>query len=201
MAITTFMFDLDDTLIDSTIYVKFYHPLMEKVKEKLKINDFELDEKAKELGLKKNKFNLWDSGDFCKKAGLLDLYYEELEKVIHVTPFLHDNVEGILRQIKSNGVRIGIVSNSMQRTIKSHLKIYGLLKYIDFIFSADDAGSNKKTTDIFWETLIEKEKLVPAECIMIGDDIEGDINKPKKFGFNTHHIKDSSELSSVLEIK
>ena len=69
--ITTFLFDLDDTLIDSKIYKEIYPVIVEKVCFDLKINQEELFSKAESFGLKKNKYGNFDSGDLCRKLNLL----------------------------------------------------------------------------------------------------------------------------------
>ena len=73
MTINTYLFDLDDTLISTKIYAEIYKPILKMVKKKL--TDKQLDQKAKELGLEKNKFDRWDTGDLCRELKLLEEYY------------------------------------------------------------------------------------------------------------------------------
>lgn len=197
--IKIYLFDLDDTLVDAKIYAELYVPICNTIKKKLNITDKELDQKAEELGLKKNKYNRWDTGDLCRELGLLEVYYKILEEHIRVKQVLHDKVEAIFEELKKRGKIIGIVSNSMHRTIAAYVHKYGLQKYIDLIFSSDDAGCLKHDKK-FWKTFIEKEKLKPEECLMIGDDLEEDIKIPKGFGFQTHYVENSKDLDSVLNI-
>ena len=81
----------------------------------------------------------------------------------------------------------------MTRTIKAYLNRYKLNDYIDFIFSIDDSGC-KKRDEKYWKTLIEKKKLNPEECLVIGDDIIQDVKTPERVGFNTFLIKKPSDL-------
>ena len=84
----------------------------------------------------------------------------------------------------------------MHRTIQLYLKKYGLSKYIDFIFSSDDAGCRKDNV-LYWKKIIEKQKLKTQECLMVGDDELEDIKIPASFGFNTFLIKTPKDLEKV----
>ncbi len=196
--VTVYLFDFDDTLIDSKIYATLYRPLLEKITKTLGIKEEELEQKLLALGLKKTRSGRWDTGDVCREFGLLDLYYTELEKFISVSSVIHDETKTVLKKIKKSGRRVGIVSNSMRRTIALYLRKYRLNPYIDFIFSQDDAGCRKSSKE-FWKKLIEIERLNPSECIVIGDHEEEDVAMPKKLGFSAFHLKNTKDLVKVLE--
>ncbi len=119
-----------------------------------------------------------------------------MEKLIEVEPVFHDSVENVFTSLKSKKKAIGIVSNSMHRTIQLYLKRYNLSEYVDFIFSLDDAGC-RKDNDIYWKKLIKKQKLKPSECLMIGDDELEDGQIPLKFGFKTFLIRNSNDLEAL----
>lgn len=196
-AIKIFLFDLDDTLIDSTIYAEIYSPILEMIKKKLNFNDEELSKKVKSLGLQKNKFGRWDTGDLCRELGLLKDYYLILEKNIKTKQVLRNEVIRLFKTIKSKKTqKIGIVSNSMKRTIGLYLNRYQLNVFVDFVFSAEDAGCRKNHIE-FWKELIEKEKLDPKECLVIGDDEVDDVLIPKRAGFNTFLIHSAKDLEDI----
>lgn len=197
MPITTYLFDFDDTLINTTIYANIYEPILLMIRKKLKLTRGEIDEKANEWGFKKNRFGRWDTGDLCRELGLVEDYYQILGKHIDVIPVLHDTVIELFKNIKSDKKRIGIVSNSMQRTIQLYLQKYDLLKYIDFVFSQDDAGY-RKNDDQFWKKLILKEKLIVKECLVIGDNPVEDVEIPKRLGFKTRLIEDKEDLAKIV---
>jgi putative hydrolase of the HAD superfamily len=189
--ITTYLFDLDDTLIDTKIYSEIYKDVIHNVKNKLELNDNELNKRAKKLRVTKNKYKQWDTGELCKKLKLLDEYYIILEREVKVQNVLKKDVIDTLNRLK--GKKIGIVSNSMRKTIQLYIKKYNLTKQIDFIFSSDDAKCKKNKLN-YWRKLIKKEKLDPRECLVVGDDIEEDVKIPKKFKFNVLYIKRPKEL-------
>ncbi len=197
MAITTYLFDLDGTLIDTAIYGLVYEPIMLRLEKLFSFSRSELEEKIVLRGLVKTPCGRFDTGDVCREFGCLEMYYEELEKVIGVNSVLHDTVLSVFEMLKKRGVKIGIVSNSMRRTILLYVDKYGLGQFVDFVFSRDDAGCKKKS-DTYWTTLIEKFKLNSAECVMVGDDVVQDIEMAAKFGFKTLHVTDASVLPKVL---
>ncbi len=196
--IQIYLFDLDDTLIDTKIYAQLYQPILQIIHREKRLSGKGLDAAAKELGLKKNKYGRYDSGDLCKALGLLEDYYQELEKQIKVSPVLHDSVIDVFQTLQKRKKKIGIVSNSMQRTAQLYLKKYDLSKYVDFIFSQDDAGC-RKDNDAYWTKLIKKENLKVRECLVIGDNLEEDVFIPTKLGFNTFHLEEPSKLREILK--
>ncbi len=198
MAIKVYLFDFDDTIISTKIYAELYQPLLKMIKSKLKLTDPQLNQKAEDLGLKKNKFGRWDTGDLCRELNLLEEYYQVLEKQIKVMPVLHDTVINVFKKIKAKKRKIAVVSNSMRRTVNAYLHKYNLEKYLDFTFMRDDAQC-KKSDDTYWKTLIKKHKLNPKECLVIGDDPEQDGAIPEKFGFNTLIIKSPKDLEKVAQ--
>jgi len=195
--IITYLFDLDDTLIDSKIYQEIYNKILQKLKEKLNLNDLTLSKKLQSLKLDLNKYGRYDTGELCQKLDQLELYYEILEAQLKVKPLVQGQVKNVFISLHQKGKKIGIVSNSMRRTIELYLKKYNLKA--DIIFSSEDAGC-KKREDTYWQTLIEKEKLNPEECLMIGDEYDEDILMAKKFGFKTFYLKEMGRLREVLEI-
>lgn len=167
------------------------------IKKKFKLTDTQLTHKATELGLTKNKFGRWDTGDLCRELGLLEEYYQLLERHIKVTPSLHNTVIDTFKKLKTKKKKIGIVSNSMIRTINAYLNKYQLHEYLDFVFSRDDAKC-KKQENAYWKALIKKKKLKPQNCLVIGDDPEQDVKVPKKLGFKTFLIQKPQDLKKVI---
>ena len=120
-------------------------------------------------------------------------YYLILEK--HITP-PHKEILPLFRQLKKQKKKIGLVSNSMHRTIRLYLQKYRLAKFVDFIFSSEDAGC-KKNDNNYWIKLIWQQKLNPQDCLVIGDDRIEDKIIPQKLGFISHLITNPSALKSL----
>ena len=108
---------------------------------------------------------------------------------------MKEEVIPVLKKLK--GKKIGIISNSMRRTIELYLSQYRLEEYFVFIFSFEDVGYKKHNSE-YWKKLIKKEKLNPKECLVVGDNPIDDEKIPKKLGFNTLLIKENKDLKQVL---
>lgn len=185
-----YLFDFDDTLIDTKIYAEMYPEIMQAIQKKYPT----INEIAKKNNVTINKFGRYDSGELAKKLDMLDTYYEILGKHIDTMPVLKKNVIETLKKLKGN--RIGIVSNSMKRTINTYLQKYNIEKYFDFIYSVDDSSCKKNDIN-YWQGLIKKYKINPNDCIIIGDNEIDDKLIPNKLGFNTFIIKDISDFKKI----
>lgn len=197
MPLKYYLFDLDDTIIDTKIYAEMYSPVLDMISSKKKMTLEKIDAKAASFGLQKNKFDRWDSGELCKHLGLLEEYYSILEMHIKVMPELNENVFKVFKRIKSKGGKIGIVSNSMERTIKAYIQKYALGEYLDLVFSWDEANCKKRQVE-YWESLAKKRKIKPSECLVIGDDPEQDVEVPAKAGFHTLLVKSPKDFAKIL---
>ncbi len=191
-----YLFDLDDTIISTSVYKEIYTPFLEAISKKRGIYGGTLEKKAKGWGLKPNKFGRLDTGDLAKRLGLLNEYYSILEEGIQVDKGVQLEVKALFRRIKSQHFKIGIVSNSMRRTIKLFLEKYGFMNDPNFIFCREDADC-KKDSLRFWRILIKKQNLNPQECLVVGDDELQDVEVPKKAGFNTFLIKTRKDIGKV----
>ena len=197
--VSTYIFDLDGTLINIRIYSEMYLEILKLIESKLGLFGEELDIKAALFGLVKGDHGRYDSGDLCRELGLLAEYYEILDRHIKVRKRVHDDAFLVLSELKKKGLRVGVASNSMHRTIQSYLNKYDLLEFVDFIFSSEDAG-RRKNDPVFWERLIAAEDLVPTECLIIGDSKLEDIEVPGTFEFNGFYVGEGEEkLRDVLK--
>ncbi len=179
MTITTYLFDLDGTIINHSIYARIYPKVLKMIQNKKNLTFSQINKKAQQLGLKKTHCR-YDSGDLCQKLGLTKEYYQILENNIN---FSQPNKK-IIHLIKRRSLKhqVGIVSNSMKRTIHLYLNHHHLK--VNFIFSAEDAGYKKNNFN-YWKKLIKKHKLNPKESVVIGDHILEDHLVPKKLNFQT----------------
>lgn len=182
--ISTFLFDLDGTLIDPRIYARIYSPIMKMVKRKLKLSEKELSKKIKSFGLVKNSQKRYDSGEICREFGLMKEYYQILKKEIRKNKSWQKPMIQEIKKIKNH--RIGIVSNSFHRTIKLYLTSAKLK--VDFIFGSDNAGCKKDKPE-YWKRLIRQYHLRSKECLVVGDNLKEDYLVPRKFGFSTKKVK------------
>ncbi len=194
--IKNYLFDLDGTLINKKIYRDSYPFLVEAFCKKAEITEVEMRTKLIASGIKPLPHGDFDSGDIAKYFGYYDLYYSVLEKYLSTHDVLMDDVEEVLSTLKEKGMTIGVVSNSMRKTINMHLEGAGILKYIDFIYSSEDAGCSKPN-DEFWNYFIQDSQVSPAESLFIGDNSIDDVEFPSRFDFGTLLV--NNDLIKVLD--
>lgn len=149
----TYLFDLDGTLIDNTIYAKIYEPILTMIRKKTQLSGENLDSRAQGAGLEKDQFGRYDTRELCQQLSLLNEYYLILEKYIEVNSSLHLRVITLLQKLNQQRKVIGIVSDSLRRSITTYMKAYRLERYVTFVFCAEDAGCGKDTLS-FWTKLI-----------------------------------------------
>ncbi len=102
MTTNVYLFDLGDTLISTKVYAEIYQPILDMVKDKLNLTDTQLNDKAVEVGLDKNKFDRWDTGDLCRELNLLEDYYIVLEDHIKVIHGLNDLIIDIFKKLRKD---------------------------------------------------------------------------------------------------
>lgn len=100
---------------------------------------------------------------------------------------LYDGVPALLSALKSRGGKIFLLSNAQSIFTVHELRQLGIYDFFDGIYISSDYGV-KKPDIRFFNILIEKERLVPKECIMIGNDRNADIAGALSAGMGTFYI-------------
>lgn len=90
-----------------------------------------------------------------------------------------------------------IASNGGAAIQERKLKQAGLYPYFSGIYISG-AIHLEKPDPAFYQFIIEKEKLNPANAMMIGDDIINDIAGAKTCGFHTCWVRNGKELSTAI---
>ena len=103
-----------------------------------------------------------------------DAYYEELYDLFARAEAwkLYPEVIGLLGQLKSKNLILGIVSNWDSR-LHSICNQMDLARYFDFILASAVVGSAKPDEGIFRESL-QRAGVAPHEAVHVGDSIEND---------------------------
>ena len=183
----TYLFDMNDTIVDSSIYEKMHWELIRALAGHTGKEEAELRKLMSEIregaGTEKT-----DSFDLSKNLNATELYYKILEKYArHEFALKTKSIPEIFRKIKSKGKKIGIVSSSQPRTIEIFLGRFGLMEYVDFI----EAG--KKDTVLFWVTLAKKHNIFPETAIVI-DDSSASLAIAKRAGYNVLNAENIKDL-------
>lgn len=149
----------------------------------------------------------WDSKfkaykNLCKNMGL-----ETTEKNANLLMSIRNEAEAktklypytipMLKQLRKQGYKIGLISNSSVFAIEQIKKKTDLLKYIDYPLYSFDVGVIKPNLKFFKE-MLKITKCDPEETIMIGDKLNDDVIPPKSIGMNAIHFKDYDQLKKEL---
>lgn len=78
----------------------------------------------------------------------------------------------LLKEAKSNGLKIGIASSSERAWIDSYLQLLGIKSYFDYYCTADTVQKVKPDPELYLQAL-EKMNIRPEEAIAIEDSPNG----------------------------
>jgi FMN phosphatase YigB (HAD superfamily) len=190
----TYIFDLDEIVIDSKLYKGIISRILERIKKNKNLSDDDILKKAKEMNLTDNIFDL---GKLCKELNATEIYLYEIEKKISIISMLKENLVYLFKGLKLKDKKIIVVSNLDLEAIKLFLDKYSISMFTDIIFSQNFANSYKDTK-IFYQKLIEQNSIVPNDCIIVGKNILEDVTIPKSLGFNTYYVSSSFDLTQIL---
>ena len=192
------LFDLDGVIIDS--FEAWFH-VFNHVRR-----DFKLKEVSRE-NFKKHTWGTSASHDlkYFKNTSLdelRDIYKKTMLKYIHKVILMPD-AEKVLKTIKKNKIKIGLVTNSFSSLVTKVLKHHKINKYFDQIVTSDDVEKVKPYPDPVIK-LCEKLKVMPDETMLVGDT-KNDYKAGKSagcfvVGLNTNGDLVIDRLSDLLDL-
>ena len=100
-------------------------------------------------------------------------------------PVLYPHVSAVLAELKRQGYRVGLISNTGRtwgRFLRPIQDGFGIGKYFDDRVFSDELGIRKPEAGIF-EAALEHLGLRPGEVVHVGDDLEADVAGSKALGF------------------
>ena len=139
---------------------------------------------CKNMGLKTTEHNIKLLRDIRDKAE------EETKLYPHTIP--------MLKQLRKDGYKTGLISNSSIFAVEQIKQKTELLEYIDYPLFSFDVGVIKPNLKFFTK-MLEICKCKPEETIMIGDKLNDDVIPPKKIGMKALQYKDYETLKKDLK--
>ena len=100
---------------------------------------------------------------------------------------LYEGVTELLEGLKARGKRLYLLSNAQRIFTEYELRLLGIETYFDGILISSDWGV-KKPDRRFFELLLNRFRLNPEECLMIGNDGACDIGGARSVGMGTCYI-------------
>lgn len=185
------IFDLDDTLYSEKQYVRSGYKSVAKLLGDETLADrlwtyFEngkpaIDELLNELGCVE------------KKAECLEAYREQIPEIT-----LYDGVTELIQELKSKGIKVGIITDGRVSGQKKKLAALGLDKLADDIIITDELGGIqfRKPCDIAFRIIQNRWRIPFEQMIYIGDNPTKDFTAPKQLGMKSVYFKNRDGLYS-----
>lgn len=191
--IKTIIFDFDDTLYCGSAWTTWPKYILQGfVKAGVSEDDC------------KKLYEKYGIETFTQQSKIVDLCYAEninikkfrnyLKKNVYQHPFeVTQKISNQFLTDLSKKYKLYLLSLSEQRYIKFYGKKYGVdLKPFKKLITSDPKNKSKS---IDMKKILEKEKLLPDECMMIGDSLKFDIEPAQALGIKTYHFnKNYDEL-------
>ncbi len=111
---------------------------------------------------------------------------------------LYPHVIAMLKKLKKQGFKVGILSNSSVFDVKYMQNATHLLKHVDYSIFSYNVGCIKPNKKMY-QAIIKKAKCKAEEVIMIGDKKCDDVIPPKKMGMNAIHYKNFKQLKKEIK--
>jgi putative hydrolase of the HAD superfamily len=100
----------------------------------------------------------------------------------HVRYTMHPEIPETLKGLKNRGIRLGIISNIISRTVvQTTIKSYGVADYFEYIMTSAECGHRKPDRLIF-DLSLDEMGLKPSECAYVGDTVSRDVIGARKGG-------------------
>jgi len=110
---------------------------------------------------------------------ILKIYNDEFD--VNLPTSIYPNIEDLLKFLKQDNIKIGILSNNNFKQQYDKLVKLNLISYIDYIQTSDENGYEKPHKSMF-HSIINKMKIPAENILMIGDNYEHDIEPAIQLG-------------------
>ncbi|MBI4009592.1 MAG: HAD family hydrolase [Candidatus Aenigmarchaeota archaeon] len=119
--------------------------------------------------------------EFDSKA--TDFYFKKFYPLFFDDVKLYPEVNTVLQQLKSRGIKLGIVTHLPKEVVSRHLQSFGIQNYFDAIITFDDTDEHKPSPKPLLIAL-SKIGVDITDAVFIGDMVE-DILTGKRAGVKT----------------
>lgn len=131
--------------------------------------------------------------DYLKDEGKYERdVYEKCCKIYEGTKLeslqLYEGVEETLRDLKSHGLKLAVVTNAGRENLSLRLDKTGLSPFFETTVSRDCTGKAKPEPEPILSAL-ENIEVEPEKALMVGDSIQRDIFPAKKLGMMTAYAE------------
>lgn len=188
MGVTTAFVDLDDTLVDTqAVYIERMNRVADMV-----VGDLQRDEFTQRWRqrIMENRHKYFVDPvimrvSFDEIAGEIEegvraAVYEELRSIYEEdTPLVFDGVDEFLRDLKSAGLRVCVVTHASEEWTGRKLSANNLSDLVDVVYCIKVDGPKSEAE---WAEVYEKEGVTVNRVIVVGDSISSDVWPNLKLG-------------------
>ena len=183
------IFDLDDTLYSEKDYVKSGYKVVARLLGDEALADrlwiyFENGKPAIDKVLN-------ELGCIGRKEECMEAYREQMPEIK-----LYDGVVELILELKSKGIKVGIITDGRVTGQKRKLQALGLDKLIDDIIITDELGSTqfRKPCDIAFRIIQRRWELPFEQMVYVGDNAEKDFQAPKQLGMRRIFLRNKEGI-------
>ena len=130
-----------------------------------------------------------------EKAIILNVYRSHIPQ-IHLYP----EAASILRELRSNGYKLGIITDGRPDGQRKKIKALGLDKLVDDIIITDELGGIqfRKPCDISFRIMQMRWKLPASEIVYIADNPEKDFQATQQLGMNSIWFQNEDGIYTAI---
>lgn len=188
------IFDLDDTLYSEKDYIRSGY---RKVAEYLKRDDaYEKLCAFFKDGKQAIDEYLLEIGEQLRKEECLKIYREQTPDIV-----LYDGVIELIQELKSKGVKVGIITDGRPEGQKAKLKALGLDEMVDDIVITDELGGVqfRKPCDIAYRIIQNRWRIPYEQIVYVGDNPNKDFQACRQLGMRFKYFKNVDGLYSNID--
>lgn len=177
--------------IDTPQFLKHYNPINQyywKLYRENKISQEEL----RYARLEKTFLKIEAPQDPALIKVISEIYIENLSTFTHLFEHTHE----LLRDLKTK-YRLHIITNGFESVQHRKISNSGLKVYFDQVFTAEKIGQ-KKPHPLIFETALEQTQTQARKAVMIGDNVEADIQGALALGMQAIHFNSHNEPEHEL---
>jgi HAD superfamily hydrolase (TIGR01662 family) len=202
LKVAAVIFDLDGTLIDS---IDIYFLIVEKALERLKLPAVSRSRILEAAESEEFKWELVLPQDVLNhKEKIIDKAWTVINEI--APQMFADNldlirgVEGIVENLSSNGLKIGLVTSTQSQYFETKmqpLKNAGVAELFEAIVTSDDVEKRKPAPDPLI-ACAQQLDIKPGNCVYVGDTAS-DIKAGKAAGMRTIGVLTGFDDYEILE--
>lgn len=193
----TYLFDFDGTLVDS---MPTFGKVMLRILDEngIKYED-DIINKITPLGFKKTAEYFLELG--MKKTMdelTMIMYHYFYDEYVNNIP-AKNNVEKVLKELKSRGASLNVLTASPHVTLDPCLQRLGLFDLFDNVWSCDDFNTSKSNPEIY-SAVAQRLNVSVAEILFLDDNYNAD-KTAKTAGMKVCGVYDKSSDKNTDKIK